>query len=89
LFDFANQAAKARPYVRLDCDGAERRFDRPGEDSSGASWYRVNEPGHPPAAVPLPTPAIPSIAAFTPHRNGLSGLTIAEYEVDVGTRASK
>ncbi len=92
LFDFARHTASARPYVRLDGDGSDRRFDRPGEDSSGASWYRVDGSGNPPvaaAAVKTPDPPIPCVAAFTPHRKGLSGLTIAEYEVDVGTRTPK
>jgi hypothetical protein len=84
LFDFARHTADARPYVRLDCDGRDRPFDAVGEDSSGASWYWVDGSENPPAAATAvipPDPAIPCIAAFTPHHQGLSGLTIAEYDV--------
>jgi hypothetical protein len=134
-FDFARHWASARPYVRLDADGRDHPFDRPGEDSSGATWRLLDgsagsgdnravrgspDPAHatteglqeqdkkrpavedsagsgdprralvdPPAAaaaIQRPDPPIPSIAAFTPHRKGLSGLTVAEYEVDLGQR---
>ena len=72
--------------------GGDRPFDGAGEDSSGASWYRVDGSGNPPAAIAVvksPDPPIPCVAAFTPYHKGLSGLTIAEYEVDVGTKAPR
>ena len=68
VYDFADRIAEARAFVRLDNDGKDRPFDRVRDDSSGATF------------------AVPSndgiIAAFTPHKDGKFGVTVAEYEVN-------
>jgi len=87
VFDFVARAAEARPCVRLDADGRDRPFDHAGEDSTGATW-RVVVRGSPDPAngtIKPPDPPIPCIAAFTPHRRGLSGVAIAEYEVQLAS----
>jgi hypothetical protein len=84
VFDFARHSTDVQPFVRLDADGRDRPFDQPGEDSSGATWHTLDDSSDPIIAshvIQPPDPSIPCIAAFTPHRKGQSGLTIAEYSV--------
>jgi hypothetical protein len=38
IYDFSGRLSEARPFVVLDSDGAERRFDGVGEDSTGATF---------------------------------------------------
>ena len=61
--------------MRLDADGKDRLFDKPGEDSSGATFAITAE------NVPKIEPAVPVIAAFTPFKDGKRGVTVAEYQV--------
>jgi hypothetical protein len=63
--------------VQLDSTGRTRVFDGQGEDSSGATFKRAG-PG-----TESPQPSQPAIAAFAPHRDGRSGVTIAEFAVPV------
>jgi hypothetical protein len=55
-----------RRLVRLDADGKERPFDQADEDSTGAKFQAT------PDGV---------ILAFTPHKDGKFGVTIAEFEI--------
>lgn len=71
LYDFVDHLPAARRFVRLDRDGKDRAFDEGAEDSTGATF----------AVVSGPSPGVPAIAAFTPHRGKQFGLTVAEYEV--------
>jgi hypothetical protein len=92
VFDFTRCWADARPYVRLDSDGRDRPFDQPGEDSSGARWQLLDGSANPVVAsrtIKRPDPPIPCIVAFTPCRQGLSGLTIAEYGVNGGKKPTR
>ena len=73
LFDLTHQLAEAKPFVRLDSDGKLRPFDHPEEDSSGATFKKTPDG---------------AIAAFTPHRDGKFGITIAEYEISVARTTS-
>jgi hypothetical protein len=67
IYDFTAKIAQARSFIRLDSDGKDRPFDRAGEDSSGATFtVRAGEP---------------IIAAFTPHKDGKFGVTVAEYDI--------
>ncbi|MHB8866950.1 MAG: hypothetical protein ACYC6N_31695, partial [Pirellulaceae bacterium] len=43
-YDFVENIEQAAALVRLDCDGQERPFDRPGKDSTGAT-FRDAKPG--------------------------------------------
>jgi hypothetical protein len=67
--DFADRIADAHGFVRLDSDGKDRAFDHGREDSSGATFTIQSGGG--------------VIAAFTPHKDGKFGVTIAEYEVNL------
>lgn len=71
IYDFAERLADARLMVQLDADGKLRAFDHAGEDSTGATFRLVNG-------------LKPEIAAFTPHKDGKLGVTVAEYTVMVG-----
>ncbi len=75
IYDFAAQILEARPLVRLDSDGKDRPFDRHGDDTTGATFKLTS--GNLPEAIT----AAPAIAAFTPHKDGRFGITIAEYEI--------
>jgi hypothetical protein len=44
VYDFIEQIAQACPFVRLDADGQDRPFDGEGEDSTGATFQKI-EPG--------------------------------------------
>jgi len=71
LFDFAKRIDEARAFVQLDSDGKNRGFDQAGEDSTGATFKLV------PARISNEQ----IIGAFTPHKDGHFGLTVAEYQV--------
>jgi hypothetical protein len=75
FYDFTHRITEARPFVRLDTDGKERPFDKPGEDSTGAT-FRLTAEKLPPSNSPAP-----AIAAFIPHKDGRFGITIAQYEI--------
>jgi hypothetical protein len=52
----------------------------------GGDWFMVHECRSIDEATRLaicPQPEMPAIAAYTPHKDGRFGVTIAEYEVDV------
>jgi hypothetical protein len=61
--------------VQLDDTGERRAFDRKGEDSTGATFKRAG------ADAGAPEPVRPAVAAFTPRRDGKSGVVIAEYDI--------
>jgi hypothetical protein len=67
--DFGERISQSRAFVRLDGDGKDRAFDRGREDSSGATFSLQS--------------AEPVIAAFTPHKDGKFGVTVAEYDVSI------
>jgi hypothetical protein len=74
-YDLIDHIERAKAWVQLDSTGMLREFDGKGSDSSGASFTRaasVNE---------MPERAQPAIAAFTPHADGASGVTISEYVI--------
>lgn len=75
--DLSQRIGGAKCFVKLDDQREERAFDHPGEDSSGATFELVPraERGQ------LPEPFKPAIAAFTPHRDGKAGITIAEFDL--------
>ncbi len=73
-YDFVERIAEGRASVRLDADGRERPFDGAGEDATGATFRRADAAG-------TPEPVGPAIAAFTPHRNGAFGVTIAGFRI--------
>jgi len=53
----------------------------------GGDWFMVHECRSIDEVTRLaicPQPEMPAIAAFTPHKDGKFGVTIAEYEVDLG-----
>jgi len=82
IYDCAEQIGQARTFVRLDSNGKDRPFDAEGADSSGATFQQVTaESG---GKLALPSPAMPTIAAFTPHRDKKFGVTVAEYNVKLG-----
>jgi hypothetical protein len=74
-YDFAKRAGDAHAFVRLDSDGKDRPFDHPGEDSTGATFKTTVE------NLPESFAPVPAIAAFTPHKDGNFGITIAEFEI--------
>jgi len=71
--DLIEHIDRAKLFVQLDNTGQERPLDGKGADSSGATFRR------PESATEIPEPVLPAIAAFAPHRDGNSGVTIAEY----------
>jgi hypothetical protein len=73
--DFAQRIADAKAFVRLDADGKDRAFDHPGEDSTGATFKPTVE------NLPESFAPVPAIAAFTPHKDGKLGVTIAEFAI--------
>ena len=75
IYDFAGRLKDARAFVRLDSDGKDRPFDKPGEDSSGATFAMATE------NLPKLGHGTPVIIAFTPYKDGKRGLTVAEYQV--------
>ena len=81
LYDFYEQAAHSRSLIVLDEDGAERPFDRQSVDSTGAAFKATAEGSYDGANVP--SPKQPAIAAFPPYKNGLFGITIAEFDVNL------
>jgi hypothetical protein len=60
----------------------DRAFDHTGEDSSGATFKLTTE------NLPKVEAAGPVIAAFTPHKDGKFGLTVAEFEVKLTSSCS-
>jgi alpha/beta hydrolase fold len=72
--DLIEHIDRAKALVQLDDTGKLRGFDGKGEDSTGAT-FRPTASG-----TGMPEPAQPAIAAFTPHHDGNSGVTVAEYE---------
>jgi hypothetical protein len=74
-YDLIEQVDRARAWMRLDDTGKQRAFDGKGEDSTGATF----KPVKPDTA--MPQPAQPALAAFAPHANGKSGVTIAEFVI--------
>jgi hypothetical protein len=77
LYDFSDQSTRSRRMVVLDKDGAERPFDAEAEDSTGATFRVTTQDAY--RGVNTPAPKRPAIAAFSPHKNGLFGITIAEF----------
>lgn len=73
--DLIEHIDRSKAFVQLDDTGKQREFDGKGEDSTGATFK--------PAAsgTEIPEPVQPAIAAFTPHHDGNSGVTIAEYKL--------
>ena len=82
-YDLAGNLANARAFVRLDATGEERPFDGDGDDSTG-SEFRLADLASGSSALPHASTAHArrAIAAFPPHRDGVSGTTIAEYRVE-------
>jgi len=81
-YDILANVGNARAFVRLDSTGEERPFDGRGEDSTGAEFRCALTVRNPVAqgAAP-PSPAERAIAAFAPHRNGVSGVTVGEFRL--------
>jgi hypothetical protein len=77
LYDFAERIGDARTFVQLDSDGKPRAFDRPGSDSTGATFTHTTE------QLPKGDPSVLAIAAFTPHKDGKFGITSAEYAIRI------
>jgi len=77
LYDFYDRADQSRALIILDKDGAERPFDQEFQDSTGATFKATAEGSQDGANAP--SPKQPAIAAFSPHKNGLFGITIAEF----------
>jgi hypothetical protein len=73
--DLLEHVEHARSWVQLDDTGKERVFDGKGRDSTGAT-FKAAAPGS-----AMPEPAHPAIAAFTPHGNGKSGVTVGEFVI--------
>jgi hypothetical protein len=73
--DLVERIDRCKVYVQLDDTGKQRALDGKGDDSSGATFKSAG-PGD-----GMPEPVEPAIAAFAPHRNGNSGVTVAEYEI--------
>jgi hypothetical protein len=73
--DLVEHIDRARAFVQLDSTGERRAFDGKGEDSTGATFQLAG------AGTGPPEPARPAVAAFTPRRDGKSGVVIAEYEI--------
>jgi hypothetical protein len=73
--DLIERVDNARAFVRLDSTGEERPFDAKGEDSTGATFLVEN--------AGAPTPDEPAIAAFAPHRDGQSGVTVVAYIIEL------
>ena len=62
----------------------EHQFPSAGEP---VLVYASRVPQHPQDEarhVMCPKPVMPAIAAFTPHVDQMFGVTVAEYEVDLG-----
>jgi hypothetical protein len=78
--DLCDAVPQASLFVVLDQNGLSRPFDARFEDSTGATFKAVAESEAERANAPLP--ARRCIAAFPPHRNAASGLTIAEFKID-------
>ena len=68
VYDFADRISEAQAFVQLDADGKQRPFDHAHEDSTGATFVRMKEDAA-------------AIEAFTPHKDGKFGVTVAEYRV--------
>jgi len=81
LYDFCEHAAHSRCLIVLDKDGAERRFDRQSVDSTGAAFKATAEGSY--DGADAPSPKQPAIAAFAPYKNGLLGITIAEFDINL------
>ncbi len=79
LYDFYEQAAQSQSMIVLDKDGAERPFDNKFEDSTGATFRATAEGSY--AGTGAPKPKQPAVAAFSPYKNGLFGVTIAEFNL--------
>jgi hypothetical protein len=73
--DLVEHIDRARAFVQLDSTGERRAFDRKGEDSTGATFRPAG------AGLGAPEPPRPAVAAFTPRRDGKSGVVIAQYEI--------
>jgi hypothetical protein len=76
--DLIEHIDRSKAWVQLDETGTRREFDHKEEDSTGATFKPAGFGGG------APEPAKRAIAAFAPHRNGKSGLTIAEFNIRVG-----
>ncbi len=79
LYDFCERSAECRQLIVLDKDGSERPFDRGTEDSTGAAFKASSQGSY--SGVNAPDSRQPAIAAFPPHRNGLLGITIGEFNL--------
>ncbi len=77
LFDFAEHIRDAHAFVRLDEDGKFRAFDQPDGDSTGATFNITSGQLH------KGDPSVPTIAAYTPHKDGKFGITVAEYAIQL------
>ena len=75
--DLCKYIGGAKCFVKLDEQREPRPFDRPGEDSTGATFKLVSDGQR----GQLPEPFKPAIAAFTPYRDGKSGVTIAQFDL--------
>lgn len=84
-YDFVKQIDNSKAIVRLDKDGKERVFDGKGQDSTGATFVYISpNMDDITQLAKCPTPDESAIAAFTPHIGGQFGVTIAEFEVNLG-----
>jgi len=79
LYDFYERADQSHALIVLDKDGAERPFDQEFQDSTGATFKATAQGGY--DGTNAPSPKQPTIAAFSPYKNGLFGITIAEFNV--------
>jgi hypothetical protein len=75
--DLIEQIDRSKAWVQLDDTGMCRAFDGRGEDSTGATFELAGPGGG------APEPVRPTIKAFAPHRNGKSGVTVAEFSLCV------
>ncbi|MGC8639150.1 MAG: glycoside hydrolase family 20 zincin-like fold domain-containing protein [Isosphaeraceae bacterium] len=75
--DLIEQIDRSRSSVQLDDTGMRRAFDGRGEDSTGATFKPAGPGGG------APEPVRPAIMAFAPHRDGKSGVTVAEFNLCV------
>ncbi len=64
-----------KTIVQLDDTGTQREFDHKGDDSTGATFKPAL------SGSEIPEPVRNAIAAFAPHREGVSGVTVAEYKL--------
>jgi hypothetical protein len=82
IIDLMKQLDSCKAFVKMDRDRQERAFDGKGTDSTGAIFHAAG-PDDVDKAQP-PDPKMPVIKAYTPHKDGKLGLTIGQFETEIG-----